>query len=89
MSARSLMDQLLKTGLAAVNEARGSLQGAADRGDLGKYAAGALALLLGTRSGGRIGGSAIKLGSLAALGMLAWKRAPSRLEGLGFADDEA
>ena len=78
MSAQSLMDQLLKTGLAAVNEARGSLQGAADRGDLGKYAAGAaaggvLALLLGTRSGRRIGGSAIKLGSLAALGRLAYK----------------
>ena len=78
MSAQSLLDQLLKTGLAAVNDARGSLQGVADRGELGKYATGAaaggvLALLLGTRSGRRIGGSALKLGSLAALGMLAYK----------------
>ena len=78
MSAQSLLDQLLKTGLAAVNDARSGLQGVADRGDLGKYATGAaaggvLALLLGTRSGRRIGGSAIKLGSLAALGMLAYK----------------
>lgn len=78
MSAQSLLDQLLKTGLAAVNDARSSLRGVADRGDLGKYATGAaaggvLALLLGTRSGRRIGGSAVRLGSLAALGMLAYK----------------
>lgn len=78
MSAQTLLDQLLKTGLAAVNDARGSLQGAASRGDLGKYATGAaaggvLAILLGTRGGRRIGGSAVKLGSLAALGMLAYR----------------
>ena len=78
MSAQSLLDQLLKTGLAAVNDARGGLQGAASRGDLSKYATGAaaggvLAMLLGTRSGRRIGGSSIKLGGLAALGMLAYK----------------
>jgi len=78
MSAQSLIDQLLKTGMAAVNDARGSLQGARDRGDLGKYASGAaaggvLALLMGTRSGRRMGGSALRLGSLAALGMLAYK----------------
>ena len=78
MSAQSLIDQLLQTGLAAVSGARGSLQNASAKGDLGKYASGAaaggvLALLLGTRSGRRIGGSAIKLGSLAALGMLAYR----------------
>ena len=78
MSAQSLLDQLLKTGLSAVNDARGSVQQARERGDLDKYAKGAaaggvLALLLGTRSGRRIGGSALKLGSVAALGMLAWK----------------
>ena len=78
MNAQSLMDQLLKTGLAAVNDARGAVQGAQDRGDLDKYlkgaaAGGALALLLGTRRGRRIGGSALKIGSVAALGMLAWK----------------
>ena len=78
MSAQSLLDQLLKTGLSAVNDARGSVQQARERGDLDKYAKGAaaggvLALLLGTRGGRRIGGSALKLGSMAALGMLAWK----------------
>ncbi len=78
MTAQSLLDQLLKTGLGAVNEARGAVQGARDRGDLDKYAKGAaaggvLALLLGTRGGRRIGGSALKIGSMAALGMLAWK----------------
>lgn len=78
MSAQSLLDQLLKTGLSAVNDARGAVQGARDRGDLDKYAKGAaaggvLALLLGTRGGRRIGGSALKIGSMAALGMLAWK----------------
>lgn len=78
MTAQSLLDQLLKTGLGAVNEARGAVQGARDRGDLDKYAKGAaaggvLALLLGTRGGRRIGGSALKIGSLAALGMLAWR----------------
>ena len=78
MGANSLLDQLLKTGLAAVNDARGSVQGARSRGDLDKYAKGAaaggvLALLLGTRGGRRIGGSALKVGSVAALGMLAWK----------------
>ena len=78
MSAQSLLDQLLKTGLSAVSDARGSVQQARERGDLDKYAKGAaaggvLALLLGTRGGRRIGGSALKLGSVAALGMLAWK----------------
>ena len=78
MTAQSLLDQLLKTGMTAVNEARGAVQGARDSGDLDKYAKGAaaggvLALLLGTRGGRRIGGSALKIGSMAALGMLAWK----------------
>lgn len=78
MSAQSLIDQLLRTGMAAVNDARGAVQGARQRGDIDKYAQGAaaggvLALLLGTRGGRRIGGSALKLGSMAALGMLAWK----------------
>ena len=78
MGSQSLLDQLLKTGLTAVNDARGAVRGAADSGDLGKYAKGAaagglLALLLGTRGGRRLGGSALKVGSMAALGMLAWK----------------
>lgn len=39
----------------------------------GALAAGALGLLLGTRSGRRLGGTAVKLGSLAAVGGLAYK----------------
>lgn len=78
MGAQSLLDQLLKTGLTAVNDARGAVRGAAASGDLDKYAKGAaagglLALLLGTRGGRSLGGSALKVGSMAALGMLAWK----------------
>lgn len=78
MNAQSLLDQLLKTGMAAVNDAQGAVRGAAASGHLDKYAKGAaagglLTLLLGTRSGRRMGGRALKLGSMAALGMLAWK----------------
>lgn len=39
----------------------------------GAIAAGALAILLGTRSGRKFTGSAIKIGSLAAVGGIAWK----------------
>ena len=78
MSAQSMIDQLLKTGLAAVNDARGSLLGGSQPGDMRKYATGAaaggvLAVLLGPRSSRGIGGSMLKLGSMSALGMLAWK----------------
>jgi uncharacterized membrane protein YebE (DUF533 family) len=73
MNANSLLDQLLKTGAAAL----GNATQAASSPDGRKYATGAavggvLGLLLGSRSGRRLGGSAIKLGSVAALGMLAW-----------------
>ena len=74
MNANSFLDQLLKTGAAAL----GNATQAATSPDGRKYATGAavggvLGLLLGSRSGRRLGGSAIKLGSVAALGMLAWK----------------
>jgi uncharacterized membrane protein YebE (DUF533 family) len=74
MNANSFLDQLLKNGAAAL----GSATQAANSPDGRKYATGAavggvLGLLLGSRSGRRLGGSAIKLGSVAALGMLAWK----------------
>lgn len=78
MNASSLIDQLLKTGLGTVAEARGSVQAARERGDLDKYAKGAaagglMALLLGTRTGRNLGGKALKVGGVAALGMLAWR----------------
>lgn len=70
MSAFSLLEQMLKTGLPAA--------GAAQRDDLTKYAKGAavgglLGLLLGNRRGRGIGGTALKYGSVAAIGALAWK----------------
>jgi uncharacterized membrane protein YebE (DUF533 family) len=72
MSALSFLDQLLKSGAAAAGDYN------ARQGDVGKYATGAaagslLTVLLGTRGGRRLGGKVLKLGSVAALGMLAWK----------------
>lgn len=69
MNLQSILDQLLKSGTAQYEKARGS-------GDLGKYASGAaaggaLALLLGNKRG--LGGKALQLGSVAAVGALAWK----------------
>jgi uncharacterized membrane protein YebE (DUF533 family) len=71
MNLAKLLDDVLKTGTAQYERARQS-------GDLNKYATGAavggaLALLLGSRRGRSLGGSALKYGSLAAIGALAWK----------------
>jgi uncharacterized membrane protein YebE (DUF533 family) len=81
MSAQSLLEQLLKSGLSVVGGSSGSLGkvlGGSAGGHLGKYAAGAgaggaLALLLGSQRGRKIGGAALKYGSVAALGALAFK----------------
>jgi uncharacterized membrane protein YebE (DUF533 family) len=66
MSLQNLLNQVLKA--------------AADtqRTDTGKYATGAAAgslvtMLLGSKRGRKLGGSALKLGSVAAVGALAWK----------------
>lgn len=74
MSAQTLLDQLLKSGASALD----GLQKAAGGGDAGKYATGAavggvLGLLLGNGGGRRIGGQLLKVGSVAAIGALAWK----------------
>jgi uncharacterized membrane protein YebE (DUF533 family) len=71
MSLQALLGELLKSGLSKVDSAKQS-------GDLGKYATGAaaggaLALLLGSKRGRSLGGKALKLGSIAAIGALAWK----------------
>jgi len=71
MSIQNLLQQLLQSGVAKVDEAKQS-------GDLGKYATGAaaggaLALLLGSRRGRSLGGKALKIGTVAALGTLAWR----------------
>lgn len=70
MSAFSLLEQLLKSGMPAA--------GTPQRSDLGKYASGAavggvLGLLLGSKRGRSMGGTALKYGGVAALGALAWK----------------
>lgn len=78
MGANAFLDQLLKTGAGMLNDAKASAGQARASGDLGKYATGAavggvLGLLLGTKRGRSVGGSALKLGSVAAIGALAWK----------------
>lgn len=71
MSIQSLLEQLLHSGVSKFESTKQS-------GDLGKYAGGAaaggvLALLLGSKRGRSLGGTALKLGSVAAIGTLAWK----------------
>jgi len=71
MSVQSLLEQLLQSGVSKFESAKQS-------GDLGKYATGAaaggaLALLLGSRRGRSLGGKALKIGTVAALGTLAWR----------------
>ena len=61
MSAQSLLEQLLQSGASAL----GGVRQAATGPDMGKYATGAavggvLGLLLGSRSGRRLGGKALK-----------------------------
>ncbi len=71
MSIQNILEQLLQSGTQKFESAKQS-------GDLGKYATGAaaggvLAMLLGSKRGRSLGGSALKLGSVAAIGTLAWK----------------
>lgn len=71
MSLQNLLEQLLQSGVSKYEHAKQS-------GDLGKYATGAaaggaLALLLGSKRGRSLGGKALKIGTVAALGTLAWR----------------
>ena len=71
MSVQSLLEQLLQSGVTKYESAKQS-------GDLEKYATGAaaggaLAILLGSRRGRSLGGKALKIGTVAALGTLAWR----------------
>lgn len=70
MSAQSMLEQLFKSAQQTLDP-----KGGTDWGSFGKGAAtgGLLGLLVGTQSGRRIGGKALKYGSLAALGVLAYK----------------
>jgi uncharacterized membrane protein YebE (DUF533 family) len=70
MGAQSMLEQLLKSGLQSLDP-----KGRTDWGTFGKGAAagGLLGLLVGTSSGRRLGGTALKVGGIAALGVMAYK----------------
>jgi uncharacterized membrane protein YebE (DUF533 family) len=81
MNAQGMLEQLLKSGLSMI-EGKAQVPGAPAAGGgnagWGKFGAGAatggaLGLLLGSKRGRRFGGKALKLGSVAALGVLAYK----------------
>ncbi len=85
MSAHGLLDQLLRSGRdllegrgGAGRGGLGGLGGLGDLGGLGKLGAGAgaagmLGTLLGSKRGRSYGGKALKYGSIAALGVMAYK----------------
>lgn len=81
MNAQGMLEQLLKSGLSMI-EGKPQVPGAPASGGgnagwgkfgAGAAAGGALGLLLGSKRGRRFGGKALKLGSVAALGALAYK----------------
>ena len=77
MSAQSILDQLLKSGMSLLDNKRNPADGASSAGfgqlGTGIAAGGVLGLLLGTKRGRSIGGSALKYGSVAALGAVAFR----------------
>jgi len=82
MDTRSLLDQFLKAGtdmLQGTSTSHSSSQQSGGIGDLlsknggGLVAGGVLGLLLGSKKGRKLGGQALKYGSLAALGAVAYK----------------
>jgi uncharacterized membrane protein YebE (DUF533 family) len=86
MDTSALLNQILQTGRDMITKGRATAEhklGIPDSGPQrdamlsgigkGAAAAGLLALLLGTKGGRRLGESALKLGSLAAVGGLAYK----------------
>jgi len=77
MSAQSMLDQLLKSGLAMLDNKGRTTAGASSAGlgqlGTGMAAGGILGLLLGTKRGRSMGGAALKYGSVAALGAVAFR----------------
>lgn len=83
MSAQSMLEQLLKSGLSMLDNPKNSTPVSGGNGqktdsEWGKFGAGAaaggvLGLLLGSKRGRSMGGSALKYGSIAALGVVAFK----------------
>ncbi len=86
MDTKSFLDELLKAGRELAEKGQTIAEDKLNLGESattrdatlsgmkkGAIAAGVLALLLGTKTGRKVTGSAIKLGSLAAIGGVAWK----------------
>jgi len=86
MDTKSFLDELLKTGKEyadigrefteeklKIPEEGENREATLDGMKKGAIAAGVLALLLGTNAGRRVTGSALKIGSLAAIGGIGWK----------------
>lgn len=86
MDIHNLLEQLLKSGRQLANQGQDTVEQYLDIPESGEkrdamlsgagkgaLAAGALALLLGTGAGRKVTGSALKLGSLAAIGGVAYK----------------
>lgn len=86
MDTKTFLDELLKAGRELAEKGQsiaedklnldssGATRDATLSGmKTGAMAAGALAILLGTKTGRKVTGSAIKLGSIAAIGGVAWK----------------
>ncbi len=86
MDMRGVLDQMLKSGTELAQRGRELAEdklripeSGSDREAMlsglkkGAVAGGLMALLLGTRAGRRVGGSALKLGGIAALGTIAYK----------------
>lgn len=77
MSAHLILDQLLKSGMSLLDGKQSPAGGASSPGfgqlGTGIAAGGILGLLLGTKRGRSIGGSALKYGSVAALGAVAFR----------------
>lgn len=86
MDTKTFLDELLKAGRELAEKGQTIAEDKLNLGESGAtrdatlsgmkkgaMAAGALAILLGTKTGRKVTGSAIKLGSLAAIGGVAWK----------------
>lgn len=82
MSILNLLDQILQSGQGAVKNAGSQVQNAGQGNPLGALltgagggalAAGTIGLLMGSKKARKIGGSALKYGGLAALGVVAYK----------------
>ena len=86
MDAKAFLEELLRTGRDMAAKGQSAIEQKLDIGEPGEkrdatisglktgaVAAGVMALLMGTKSGRKLTGSTLKLGSLAAVGGIAWQ----------------